>query len=221
MKSAHPMHLVARGLALPLGLLVAFTLLNGCSAPKPDPSETAAPVKGPEMAAPGVEGDENNTVTIEPPAATADGALPEVKAVDTSQLAEIVAATTGKVTVLNVWATWCGPCVHEMPDLVSFYNESDRKKVAFVSLSIDDVAEISGAIPEFQREHKVPFPIYVLNERNDEGLTKALRGEFEGVIPVTYFYDREGNLSETVLGAVTLAEVREKVAALTAQGGTS
>ena len=53
----------------------------------------------------------------------------------------------------------------------------------------------------------MPFPVYVLNERNDEGLEKALRVPFEGGIPATYVYDATGKLVMSELGAITLAEL--------------
>jgi thiol-disulfide isomerase/thioredoxin len=138
----------------------------------------------------------------------AEVALPPVRSVNTAQLGGLVEGTLGKITVLNIWATWCGPCVQEMPDLVKFYNETSRDSVAFLSLSIDAESEITGAIPEFQRTHSVPFPVYVLNERNDEGLEKALRVPFEGGIPATYIYDAAGKLVTSELGAITLSELQ-------------
>lgn len=139
------------------------------------------------------------------------GELPEVTQVDNEQLASVLDETKGKVTVLNIWATWCPPCIHEMPDLVTFYNETDRESVAFISLSIDDVVELDGAIPEFQREHEMPFPIYVLNERDIEGIEKALRGSFGGALPTTYIYDRDGEIAMSVTGIVTLPQLHKEV----------
>lgn len=170
--------------------------------------ERAVTLPAPKPAAPDAE----TAPVSEPPSAggtPVESPLPEVRAVNTAELDQIMEKTRGKVTVLNFWATWCLPCVQEMPDFVTLYNESDLESFALVSLSIDDVAEVSGAIPEFQRTHKMPFPIYVLNERNDEALLKAVRGKFNGMIPATFVYDKSGALVKMVEGSVTLAELRE------------
>jgi len=140
--------------------------------------------------------------------------LPPVTEIDAAKLGEILAANEGKITVLNIWATWCGPCVYEMPDLAAFYNESDRENIAFVSLSVDAVPEMESAIPEFQRDHSVPFPIYVLSGRDDEGMLKALKTEFEGAIPATFLYRKDGSLGATKVGAVTKEKLREMIANL-------
>jgi thiol-disulfide isomerase/thioredoxin len=206
--------------------------MAGCSQPEPAPSKETPALEQPaaEATPPAPEATVEVVAPAEPEAAlesevpptpeappaansetTSEVPLPEVRAVNTAQFGELVEGTLGKVTVLNIWATWCGPCVQEMPDLVKFYNETSRDTVAFLSLSIDAESEITGAIPEFQRTHKVPFPVYVLNERNDEGLEKALRIPFKGGIPATYVYDATGKLVMSELGAITLAELQAVV----------
>lgn len=203
------------------GFVACALLVAGCSQPEPVapqtvPSETSPPVaeEGPAASPTAEAPSEPEAVPaaeLAPAAvdAPAEAPLPEVRAVNTAELGEVIEKTLGKVTVLNFWATWCVPCVQEMPDFVTLYNESDSEAVALVSLSIDDATEVTGAIPEFQRTHKMPFPIYVLNERDDDALEKALRGKFSGMIPATFVYDKTGALVKMVDGPVTLAELRE------------
>lgn len=179
--------------------LCAVLALAGCSKPVQAPPEEKAPdavAEDSTQVGPVVE------------------KLPEVIAVNTAQIGGLLDKTVGKVTVVNLWATWCGPCVQEMPDLVKFYNEMDREAVAFVSVSLDTEADIKEGIPNFQRTHKVPFPIFVLSEVNPEGLTKALRGSFGGGIPTTFFYDRSGTLAKTVVGAIPMEELLSTVKSL-------
>ena len=193
--------------------MVVAMLLVGCSQPQPaPPASTPTPTAEAEPATPaekaGPFADAAASVQApSTPEAVAEK-LPEVLAVNTAKLGGLVERTLGKVTVINIWATWCGPCIYEIPEFVQFYSEMDRDATAFLSLSVDEEEDITSAIPKFQREHKVPFPIYVLNERNDEGLLKALRGTFGGGIPTTFFYDREGKIVKKLDGAITLAQIR-------------
>ena len=219
-----PRHLaVLMGTAVLTGAIVA-----GCGAPQP--AEPEAPETAAQADAP-ADAMDTPAVAIEPPAAETDmpedaeadaaavddGAtvtLPPVTQTNSAAVAELLAAQKGKVVVLNIWATWCPPCVHEMPDLVKFYNETSRDEIAFISLSVDEVSEIDGAIPEFQKVHQVPFPIYVINDRDLEGLNASLKGEFKGAIPSTFVYGKDGALAETVLGEITREALQTLVAGL-------
>ncbi len=197
---------------IPGFLACALLLAAGCSQPEPVATAPAPSDPLPPVAQEGPAASPTAEATSEPAPAgdsASETPLPEVRAVNTAELGEVLGKTLGKVTVLNFWATWCVPCVQEMPDFVTLYNESDPESVALVSLSIDDAADVTGAIPEFQRTHKMPFPIYVLNERDDEALEKALRGKFSGMIPATFVYDKTGVLVKMVEGPITLSELRE------------
>lgn len=182
--------------------LLGALLLAGCSQPQPE----VAPLT---PASPAVA----NPAAPAPEAASTEK-LPEVLAVNTAQLGGLVEKTLGKVTVVNLWATWCGPCVQEMPDLVKFYNEMDRTAIALISVSLNSEADIKDEIPKFQHAHQVPFPIYVLNETNPDGLLTALRGRFKGGIPTTFFYDKSGKLAKIVEGAIPMPVLLETVKSL-------
>jgi len=68
-------------------------------------------------------------------------------------------ALKGKVTVVDFWATWCGPCVQELPELAKFSGKmKDRKDVAFLSFSVDDD---KAAIARFFEGRKEKFPVYL------------------------------------------------------------
>lgn len=75
------------------------------------------------------------------------------------------AAFKGKVVVIDFWATWCGPCVGELPELAK-YAESikDRKDVAFLSFSVDDEKE---AVANFFKGRKETFPVYMAAALSD------------------------------------------------------
>jgi thiol-disulfide isomerase/thioredoxin len=108
---------------------------------------------------------------------------------DPKQIAGVF-APKAQLRVLNVWAVWCQPCVIEMPDLRAI-DETFGDEVAIVGVSLDD------SLPEAKRERtvefldrqRVAFPnVYYMG--NLDKLADELR--FNGSIPITIVYDRNG-----------------------------
>jgi thiol-disulfide isomerase/thioredoxin len=117
--------------------------------------------------------------TVAPTFAVSDG----VQSADLSKL-------RGKVVVLNFWATWCGPCVEELPSLM----EMQRKMpdVAVVAISTD---EDDSVYRHFLKEHNVQLNTI----RDGQQKVNALYGSFR--YPETYVIDRQGVLRRKFIGA--------------------
>jgi thiol-disulfide isomerase/thioredoxin len=106
----------------------------------------------------------------------------------------------GKVLVINVFASWCPPCLEETPDFVQFYGESDRKNFEIIGLSIDENFSNLG---KFLSRFKVNYQTYVIDE-------KVRRRLYADKIPITVVYKPNGQYFTTVLGMVnkkTLADL--------------
>jgi len=125
-------------------------------------------------------------------------ATPAITAVGAEAVGRLIDDAKGKVVVLNFWATWCPPCVAEMPEFARFYNETARDKVVVISLNANDPGELRTAVAAFQKDKQLPFPIHVLNDIGGvEALAKATRAALTGGLPATLIYDREGKLVAT------------------------
>lgn len=96
----------------------------------------------------------------------------------------------GKVIFLNIWASWCPPCLAEMPGINQLYKDVDKDKVAFIMLSVDD--DFSRAI-KFHKKKNFDFDIY----QAPKGLPSMY---FSQSIPTTYIIDGQGNLALTHSG---------------------
>jgi cytochrome c biogenesis protein CcmG, thiol:disulfide interchange protein DsbE len=99
----------------------------------------------------------------------------------------------GQVVVLNFWATWCAPCVEEMPSLVQLQQHFKDRGLTVVGISID----VDGdAYHKFLKDYKIDFPTV----RDPDQKTSSLYGTFKW--PETYIIDRNGIVRRKFIGAV-------------------
>jgi len=99
----------------------------------------------------------------------------------------------GRVVVLNFWATWCPPCVEEMPSLVEMQRRMKAKGVTVVAVSVD---VDQNAYHQFLKDHNVNL----LSVRDPNQKTSDLYGTFK--FPETYVIDRQGVMRRKFIGAV-------------------
>jgi len=191
---------VKRSVVLLAVFIAAAGLLQGCTA---DPA--------PEAPATETGGVTADTAAAEP---DAPYEMPEVETAEPERIDELVSAAEGKVLVLNLWATWCPPCVAEMPYFARFYETMNREKTAFLSVSADDVSTLDDAVLPFMERQRIPFPVYLMEGRDPGAFTDALRTEISGGLPTTIFYDANGNVAKVVERDMNLDELREMVAEL-------
>ena len=103
----------------------------------------------------------------------------------------------GKIVVLNFWATWCAPCVEEVPSLVQLQQKMRTKGVIVLAVSVD---EDGSAYRDFLRRHNVDL----LTIRDATQKSNALYGTFK--FPETYIIDRKGTMRRKFIGAVDWSE---------------
>lgn len=109
----------------------------------------------------------------------------------------------GTPLVLNFWASWCGPCVREMPALETLSTEIPQAKVLGVAIdSPDNVTKFLDKIP-------VTFPIYVAGH-GGISLTKAL-GNTQGGLPFTVLINADGELVEAIKGEINPEVLESKI----------
>lgn len=115
-------------------------------------------------------------------------------------------ALKGRPIVLNFWATWCPPCVKEMPELDHFHREFTSKGWKVVGLAIDGPTPVR----EFLAKVQVGFDIGLAGMDGTE-LARSL-GNTVGGLPFTILIDAQGRVRHRITGATDLVRLRERAA---------
>jgi thiol-disulfide isomerase/thioredoxin len=109
--------------------------------------------------------------------------------------------TRGKYLVVNFWATWCTPCLKEIPALVKFYNENSGH-VEILGLDFEPVD--LPVIDDFTERFSINYPLVLFNKNNETEFTNF--GEIVGM-PTTLIYSPEGELLQTFMGEITIEDL--------------
>ena len=111
----------------------------------------------------------------------------------------------GKVLVVNFWASWCPPCVEEMPTLDQISKEYASKNVLFVGIGIDSPSNVR----EFLQKTPVSYPI-VIGGLEGSNLAKQM-GNTQGALPYTVIISPSGKSSFTKLGKISEDELKKAI----------
>jgi thiol-disulfide isomerase/thioredoxin len=110
--------------------------------------------------------------------------LPEVSYIDTVGTAYTTSSLTGKVVVVNFWATWCKPCLKEIPDLSRIYAKYKDRGLVVIGVMTDDPD--NDTLLNFQSDNNMTYPVV---RANSDILVSF---SYPGSLPTTYIFDRTG-----------------------------
>jgi thiol-disulfide isomerase/thioredoxin len=187
---------MTRCLFLPLACALA---LAACRPTSDAPAADAQPV--PDTAAATAEGEGGAA-----PAADAADGMPETPSLRVATIdgdAYDLTERRGKWVVVNFWATWCSPCLKEMPELSAL--DAMREHVEVVGLAYEEIEP--AAMRAFLEKHPVVYPIAILDVYDPPADFATPRG-----LPMTYLIAPDGRVARQFLGPVTAKEIETVIA---------
>lgn len=137
----------------------------------------------------------------------------EVRVIDLDGLRKIIQRDPKdtRPLLVNFWATWCDPCREEFPDLVKLDNDYRSKGLNFIAVSLDDISDVKTAVPQFLKEMKAAMSVVLLNVNDPEPAIKAVDAGWDGQLPATFLYDKDGKVVFRHFGRIQPGELRAAI----------
>ena len=141
--------------------------------------------------------------------------MPKITRIDGEALKELL-KPEGKPRLINFWATWCDPCREEFPDLVKLDIEF-KSRIDFLTVSLDDLAEIDRDVPVFLQSMKAEMPPYLLKTPEEDAAISAVSKDWKGGLPYTILIAPDGTRVYFKQGKIKIPEMRAQINALLAK----
>jgi len=123
---------------------------------------------------------------------------------------DLVENHTDKLRLINVWATWCGPCVTEFPDFITMNRMYRKRDFEFISISADDLSKQNKAL-QFLQKQEASSKNYIFSGDSKYKLIEAIDAKWPGALPYTILVEPGGKIVYAKEGAVDPAELKKAI----------
>lgn len=134
-----------------------------------------------------------------------------LKSITPESLKQVVYGKSPNYRLINVWATWCVPCIEELPELVTMNRMYRGRNFELITVSADDPANRAQALKTLQERH-VSATNYLFDSDDRDQLFDSIDDQWEGALPYTILVSPEGKVVYRKHGEIDPRELKKKIA---------
>lgn len=122
----------------------------------------------------------------------------QFRKISKAELVQILSDPSDKLHVVNFWATWCAPCVKELPGFQQVVKESDTSKVDFLFVSLDFPSDADKKLSAFLKKNNYTFRVALMTDSDYDSWIEEVDPGWQGGIPATLFFNRDRKLHQFI-----------------------
>jgi thiol-disulfide isomerase/thioredoxin len=133
-----------------------------------------------------------------------------IENIDAARIKELIKNNSDKLRLINVWASWCGPCVMEFPDLVILDRIYRSRNFEFISINADKLARKENVL-KFLQKNEASNRNYIFDSDNNTELVEAVDPQWTGALPYTLLVEQGGNIIYRLQGPIDMVTMRKLI----------
>lgn len=142
---------------------------------------------------------------------------PLVEVISFEDLSELMSSDKNTLFVFNFWATWCKPCVEEMPSFTKIADKYADEDLEIIFVSLDFFSNLEKKVIPFVKDNEIKSKVVLLNERDPNSWIPKVSEEWSGAIPGTLFINNAKNIRAFHEKTFTFEELDTIISSLIAE----